>query len=1114
MKFYDFFGCKFPAYVPSQFMRIMKLIIIIMTTLLVQVSAKTMAQRITMKAGHSNLKKVFSEIRKQSGFIVLYKSDQLNNTKPLDINIDNVPLEEAMKEILKGQGLSFIIKDKSIIIIEKEKTTTEDRVSLLEDINIRGKIVNEQNEPLPGASIKVVSTGQVTLTNAEGTFVLQKVNENTILQISFIGYETKEVKAVSNMGSIILTQLDAKLNEVVVMGYSTQKRTNVTGSVVTLQAKDIENSSVSNPLQSLQGKTPGLQITQGSGQPGAEGISLNIRGPNSFASDNGPLILINGVVGDINALDPSFIESVTVLKDASAAIYGARASNGVILVTTKTGAEDSKLHIDLNSSYLNQASINTPERVWNSVDYMNMRNTAIKNGGGGATPYDQSIIDLYKTPSEQYPNFNWEDYMIKPVNIFNNTLSVGGSSGNTNYHGGMGVWSQDGIVRGFDYKKYTGMFSMDSRVSKRFKFGISLNGIIDQTKQPYNGVADMILATLSQAPTYGPFLLDGSGRVAWRAWDAEWPQKPPFAVSENGGNWNNRFLFNGTAYTQVKILDNLTWEVKGGMRATENSAKLQTPVIPIYNWITGEPEGYSNGTQTIDLRQQTDLSKYYTAYSTLDYTKTFLEDFNLDVLLGISEEKSVGTMLNGYRRGFASSALDVLNAAPEEGQTTGGTETEYSLRSLFSRITLNYKSKYLFEGNVRRDGSSRFPPSYKYAYFPSFLAGWRISQEPFITEKLPWINELKLRASYGTLGNDNVNGNYPYQSTLSTGANYPFADQGGVRLGNLANERLKWEETSTKNIGLDFLIKNSLLYGNLDYFVKTTTGILRPQQVPGYSGVGSPSVNQGTVDNKGFEVVLGHRQRVGQVDYGVEGNFSRYKNTLRNFGAPAYNGNTFMKEGYEINRYFMYQGDGIYQSQTEIDNGPSTPWVQTPGDVRIKDVDGNGIVNADDRVDVDGVNPSFYYGMNLYANWNGFDIAVLFQGEQGRKVLVNSEYDGILPFSGGNVLAWWQDSWTPENHSTTKPRMDYYYGPNGGSTRAASTFWLKDISYLRLKNVTLGYTLPAELVSKIALQKVRFYANAQNLLTFTKYKFGDPENVGGRAYPMLRTLTFGLNVQF
>ena len=573
--------------------------------------------------------------------------------------------------------------------------------------------------------------------------------------------------------------------------------------------------------------------------------------------------------------------------------------------------------------------------------------------------------------------------------------------------------------------------------------------------------------------------------------------------SENGGRTTGRFLFNGSAYTQVKILENLTWEVKAGMRSTTSNYKSQTPVIPIYNFITGISEGFSNGTQTIDLTQTSTDSKYYTAYTTLNYTKTLFRDFNLDVLLGASKEKSVTSQLTGYRRGFASMSLDVLSAAPSADQSTGASETEYALQSFFGRLNLNYKSKYLLDVTMRRDGSSRFPPAYKYAVFPSFLAGWRISQESFALNNLPWMTELKLRASYGKLGNDAIgNSNYPYQSTLSTGANYPFADQGGVRLGNLANERLKWEETTTKDLGIDFNIHNSMIYGTFDYYIRTTSGILRAQQVPAYSGAGSPNVNLGVVDNKGFEIMLGHRQRVGQVSYGVEGNLTRQRNKLSKFGAPQYGGTSFLKEGYEMNRFFMYQGDGIYQSQAEIDNGPTTPWTQTPGDVRIKDVNGDGKVNADDRVDVNGVNPNFLLWTECLCELEWLLISpYCFQGRnRGRKVNGDRRvrYTDALCRRLLPPLVWWQDFMGhPKNQSATKTAHGLLLrSETVNSTRAIQHFLAQRCILFKAQKCINRFIpfLPYS-QRKFAMQKSEVICERTESADFLQsFEFGDPEN--------------------
>jgi len=1105
-------GCPgkiMPGHVIIKYLLLMKFVfIILLATSFQAIAINGVSQdRINMDVKNISISAVLNRIQSKYEYRFFYTDELGLSNRKVDFLAKNATIDDVMDKLLNQTGYSYKKINSGLIVIIGQPDE-----SLNHEMN--GKVIDQNGSPLASVSIIEKGTANGTSSNTDGSFKLSVKDENAILIFSHVGYKDLELSA-SNVknGVVTMEAIENKMEEVVVVGYGTQKRTTLTGSIVSVQAKDIENVSVSDPYQSLQGKLPGLRITQQSGQPGVEGISLSIRGLNSFSSNNSPLVLINGTVGDLATLDPSFIESVTVLKDAaSASIYGARAANGVILVTTKTGANKSGINVEYNAGYVTQTRINWPKRAWNSVQYMTMMNTAVNNGGGGANLYPDDSIALYKSPSPQYPSFNWEDYIIKPINIFNNSLSIGGRTGNTNYNAAVGIWSQDGIVRGFNYNKYTGMFNMESQLSKRLKLGVNLNSIVDGQKEPYDGVSDAILATINQRPYYGPYTLDGTGHYAgingW--WGG---QKSPIVIANEGGQWTNDFGLNGTAYLRFNILKNLTWEVKGGMNHNESDIKWQGPVVPMYDYKTNQFSSYMDSRGNIELRETNLKNNYYTAYSTLNYSETFLHNYHLNALIGVSQEKSDITSLQGYRYGFASSNLDVISAGPTTGQTTAGTETEYALRSFFGRANINYNNKYLFEAAFRRDGSSRFPPSQKYAFFPSFSAGWLISRESFVVDKLPWLSQLKLRASYGNLGNDNVNGNYPYQSVLATGASYVFSNLvDGVVRNNMANNQLKWESTTIKDIGLDFSINNSLLYGSFDYYEKTTSGILRQQQIPGYAGLAGPYVNEGSVQNKGYEFIIGHRSNVGGLKYGVEFNIATNRNKVVKFGAPVYGTTTMMKEGYEMNRYYLYKSDGIYQSQAEVDKGPVSPWIESPGDIRIKDVTGDKKITPDDRVDVGGAYPAYYYGLNLNASWKGFDMTLFFQGEQGRKILIDNR---VFPSTNNGVpLLWWEDSWTAANQSTSKPKMIYDSGPLGGSTKVSSTFWLRDASYIRMKNFTFGYTLPTALTKRYSIQRLRIFVNAVNPFTFSKFEFGDPEGTGLLSYPMLRSVTFGLNLQF
>lgn len=1099
-------------------LRSMRLTTAILIATFMQVSAAGLAQKITLSRSDAPLKAVLKEIRQQSGFNFLYTDNVLKKAKPVNIKLNDINIQDALRQIFEDQLLTYSINENTVTIREKENFRTP-RNDLERRETIKGEVLDEQGKPIPGVNIMVKGGNKGTSTDLNGKFSIVLAPGEEELVISSIGYlsQTIVIGKETNL-RIVLKEGNAKLEEVVVVGYGVKNKSLLTGSVVNVDTKTFADLPVANPYQAMQGRTPGLRIIQSSGQPGGEGMSLNIRGPNSFSSSNSPLVIVDGIVGSLADLDPSFIQSISVLKDASsAAIYGARAANGVILVTTKKGANEKGFKVDYAGKYINQSKTMWPERIWNSVDYMEMLNLAIKNagGGGGQLPYPDSVINRYRTPSDLYPNFNHEDFMIKNVNIGTHNLSFSGKTDNTTYQAAVGIWNQDGIVKGFNYKKNTAMFNMESKLSEKFKFGITINGVVDNRKESAFGSSDMMLSILGQIPTYKPYLADGSGRYSFRGWaqgNLEYPTKTPIGVSENGGVWNEGTRLQSTAYTEYEIIKGLTWLAKGGLRYTANESKNQLPLIPVYNYFTSQFEQYANNRGTIDLSQQTATSMYKTLYSTLNYHFSLGQGHLFDILGGVSQESLADKNIGGSRRGFASPLLDVLSAGPALGQTTSANLSEYRLRSFFTRFNYNYKNKYLLEAVVRRDGSSRFVDGNNYGVFPSLSLGWRLSEEGFMKNNLSFLSNLKLSASYGELGNDAI-GNYPYQSTLDLGANYNFESfYAGVSRSALANTLIRWESTKAYNFKVDFDLIKSLLYGTFEVYDKKTEGILRISQLPGYAGLGAPYVNEGVVQNKGFEMVLGHRGVLGGFNYSVDFNLSHFSNKLIKFGAPQI-GTNLMKEGVEMNRYFMYQADGIYQTKEEVDNGPTPRWPSAPGDVKMKDVNQDGKITPDDRVEVNGVNPNYIYGLNLFASFKGFDLSILFQGEMGRKTLVNS---WVLPFTGKtSPLTYWQEgAWTPGSGINDKPRILHGNGPLGQSNREVSTFWLRDVSYARLKFLTLGYALPQSLLSKIGIGKARIFANGENLLTLTNYEFGDPEGGSGWAYPSLKSISLGLNVQF
>jgi TonB-linked SusC/RagA family outer membrane protein len=970
-----------------------------------------------------------------------------------------------------------------------------------------------------------VGTTLGATTGPDGRYTINGVQPgNVSVRASRLGYAPRSQPVTVAEGqtatvNFMLSAQAVRMEGMIVVGYGTQKVTSLTGSVASVDAKDLESRSVANPIQALQGKMAGLRVTQTNGQPGREGIGLAIRGQGSFSGDRNPLVIVDDVVGSLSDLDPNNIESISVLKDASSAsIYGARAANGVIVVTTKRGARTDGLRMSYSGKMMRQRVINLPDLIWDSPEWMRMHNTAITNAKLGIPLYPDSIINLYRTPSDLYPSVNWANEVLRQPTVQSHHLNFTGRSGETNYFASFGRWDQDGIMRGFFYKKHTGLLNLDSRVNDRVKFALSLKGLRDETKQPYNGAGDVLISLSRSRPTYGPLLPDGSGRYTSRAWPTiEVPrgEKNLFGLADMGGDWSTNTSVVGNVSTDVDLLPSLRWTTRASAQYDNTKGKFQRPLIPTYNWFTGVFDMYADQLAEIVLRQTLNTYSYYTAYSTLRYDRSFGGAHNVTAMAGASAERMARDGLTGERRGFASPNLDVLNAGPADGQVATGFLFEYGLASTFGRVNYNYREKYLLEGTIRRDGSSRFPPANKYAVFPAISAGWRISEEGFFPKEKTAIDELKLRASYGRLGKDDGGaGFYPYQEALRPGYDYPFGNavQPGVARTALTNDQIRWEETSIADVGIDMATAERRLSLKADYYVKTTSGILRPSQIPAYAGLSAPVVNQGVVRNAGVELTLGHENQVRGVEYGANLIFSAYRNKVTKFGSPQISGNSLMQEGLEIDRYFLYQADGIYKSQAEIDQGPKPLFPAVPGDIRLVDVNGDGKITPDDRVDVAGRHPKFELALDLSASWSSFDVSGFLQLERGRKVMVDSWL--VKPFmGGGGVISWWRDAWSPQNPDSDKPRLVHAESRNT-SVWAPSTYWLRDASYLRLRNLSVGYRLPQPVAARLNLSKARVYLNGENLFTRTPFEFGNPEETSTNSYPVFRTMMLGLDVSF
>lgn len=1016
----------------------------------------------------------------------------------------------------------------------------QDAVTIMQQQNLKvsGVVTDEAGEPLIGVSVLVKGTTLGNITDLNGRFSLD-VPEGSILEISYIGYKTQSIKAQREPMNIVLKEDAQKLDEVVVVGFGTQKKVNLTGSVSAVTGDDISKRPVANAAILLQGQIPGLRVNQGLGQPGGEGTSFRIRGQGTFSSaGSDPLILINGVPGSMTNLDPSVIEGVSVLKDAaSAAIYGARAANGVILVTTKQGAVGDKVHI----SYHGNVGLHTPtklyDRVTNSVEYMELANLAWKNSGTGKQ-YTQDQINLYRNNvgDPQYPNFDWQDYMFRTAVVQTHNLSMAGSTEKTTYNVALNFVDQPGTMRGFKYRKYNATIDLTARITNFIKVGTYANLMYGETEQPRQGQNDAFLSTLSQAPTYMPWLPDdGTGIRRWTssAYSFESHNKNmPAIIGDNAMKRDNNFDINAQLWLEINLAKGLTWYTKGAARLQSNKSKdWRGSTTYTYDYHTGERSSeLDKGGLGLSVG---DGRRFYTnLYSYLKYDLSLVDNaHNFSLMVGYNQESEKYETLNAYRKDFAFD-LPVLNAGGTADWSNSGGEEEWAIQSLFGRFNYDFKERYLFEANMRYDGTSRISDENRWGVFPSFSVAWRATEEEFIKNlNLNWLNNFKLRGSWGQLGNQNI-GLYPYQAMISGVDDYPFTKTSdGVIIGYqqtaYANRNIKWETTTITDIGFDLQVFDGLSV-TFDWYKKTTDDILRSSQVSSLLGLSAPTVNNGSVENKGIEVALNYANMVkGGTFRGFRYNagvyFDRSRNKLTEFGAEEIGSYSIKREGLPYDEYYMLECIGVFADQAEINASPKQFNDNTqPGDLKYKDISGpdgkpDGVIDNYDRRTFSGRFPGFEYGINASATWKGFDLSLIGQGVADKKYYTTDW--GVQPFMQGSSpnKDYIKHMWTEENPYGAKHPKLYWQDMGGGKNTRPNSYYLKDASFFRLKNVTLGYTLPRVWTEKANISKVRIYFSGDNLLTLTPYKGLDPERNGdGRdaIYPQNRIYSFGLNVEF
>jgi TonB-linked SusC/RagA family outer membrane protein len=1005
-----------------------------------------------------------------------------------------------------------------------------------QSFNVTGTVRDDNGNPMAGATVTILKTRTSTLTDSLGRYALTVPGEKSVLVISFTGYE-RAVIQVGRRGNLDISMhpLAGNLNDVVVVGYGTQKKADLTGAVAAVTGADMNKRIATDPTQLLQGKLPGLSVTQGTGEAGNEAFVLRIRGlgTNSSAGSD-PLVIVDGLPGSLTALDPQNIASVTLLKDAaSAAIYGTRAANGVLLVTTKQGTAG-KLQLTLDYSLgITRATALPKNLVYNSAEYMVLWDTAAIHSGY-PNQFTQGMIDAYSSPTRDkklYPDYNWLDALMRTVSVQNVHLGLTGGRNGTTYNVGLGFVNQPDIMIGFSYRKYNLQFNLNSRVNNFITFGSSMTLNYGQRFYASRGSQDMFLSDLSQSPMYGPILPDGSGRYTNSVYPSvQTPNKNPVAIAQNALVNNRDYFMQTSLFVNVRLLNGLEWRTSGGFNFDFDKIYDFKPVINQYNWFAGPTDPPE---RTLDVNGQgetvTENNTFYpVGYTQLTYTHSF-GAHDLKLLGGTQAEYNQSQSLVGSRNTpFSNNITRELNAGPAGSQLASGTSAQWALRSFYGRLNYDYKEKYLLEANARYDASSRFPPSNRWGLFPSVSAGWVVTKD-FLSD-VHWLTQWKLRGSWGRLGNQNIS-NYPYQdvytsaNAYNTSTYYAYSFSGttlnsGVADNALTDPKIKWETTRIVDFGTDVTVWNRLSL-TVDWYNKLTYDILFQPAIPAYIGLTAPTINNGKMRNTGVEITAQYTGNAGPVRFSLGGTLQANKNTLVRFGAPQITANnTINEEGKPFGSFYMYQFAGIFQSAKDVQNSPVQQYTPQPGYMKFKDVDGNDTVNANDRVIVPGVFPKFEYSFNASAEWKNFDLTLFFYGSYGQKQYVSGW--GLQPFDQGSPPpSDWKNAWTPANHSTTLPLIYILVQGNASSNiNTPSTYYLRDASFLRLKSIQLGYTLPVALAGRVAMSSLRVYFAGDNLYTFTKFPGLDPEravesgNVRFVVHPQNQVFTFGVKATF
>lgn len=1115
----------------------MKITYLLLTVCLLQTYAETSAQKLTINKESIGLRSIFSAIYEQTGYPVIYSVKHIERLPTVKVALEDVPLEAAMSQILNGLPLDFVITDKEIVIKERIAPTTAQStgrpsIRLISQQSVSGRVVDEYGNPLQGAAVRVKGASRESSTDADGRFTLSDVPDGAIISISFVGYEIRELPASANLTVIALEPQVSDLDEVVVVGYGTLRKRDVTGSVLSLTPKDLNTVNAISADQMMQGRTPGVQITQSSQAPGG-GVSIRIRGVGSINAGNEPLYVIDGVpidnrstgdgngssnfrgnlppVNPLNTLNPADIASIEILKDASAtAIYGSRGANGVVLITTKSGGEQFAATYNVQ---VGAARIARKIDVLGTQDYMRIMNELAETRGQNQV-FDSEFMRNVGAGT------NWQDEIFRDAISQNHNVSLSGGTGKSNFYSSLNYTDQNGIVKLTQYQRFQGRLNFEHTVNERFKFGFNFNTSQENNfSVPVNGFminhdADAINSALNTPPVFpvlqanGDFYRPESGEPISVTLDN------PVAIIEGqrAKDRINRTLAN--IYGEYQIASGLNARVNiASDRVNSRRDLYLSRISQVGNSVGGSAAVQSGELGNILLE------------GTLNYNKILQGVHSLNAVAGVTaqqfDERTVGVGTKGFPSDVAET--NNLGQGTVEFNTAGSYFGRRRLFSYLARLNYGFDNKYLFTGTIRADGSSNFGENNRFGYFPSFSAAWNVSEEDFLAN-VQAISSLKLRVGWGQIGNDDIG----IGTALSTyvGNGNVVLDGGlltAIAPARIPNPNLKWETSQQTNFGLDFALLNNRLRGSLDYFLKVNKDLLFNLPIPSSSGFAIYTDNIGQINNRGVELFLTSDNITGKFNWRTTFNLARIVNRVDNLGGmneyvPSNEPTTLIRPGVALFSYFGFRQAGIFQHAEEIASS-AQPNAQI-GDVRWEDVIPDGVINDRDRVVLGNPYPDMTLGLSNDFEYGNLSLSVFFEGALGVDMFHWQTVDALYandPYRN-RMAEPMLNRWTPQNPATLWPSSVSIAQLQYSRTNSLT---IRDASYIRLKNIQVSYLFPFKVPKSV--KSIRVFLSGQNLALITDYPGFDPDvNATGtgnirydrNAYPASRTFLLGFNLNF